>query len=299
MKRIFLVLIITLFSISAHASFIAGGNITLSHVSSYNYSIELDLYFDDIAAAPGLVSEDSLIVVVIYEKITNTLIDTIILQKISKNIIPYIDSSNTNCLSTVVRTRLEKYVIANSSQTIELDPSIYNSPNGYYIVWERCCREEATLDIMNAYETGMAFYMEFPADSLFIDSSPKPVDYKNGLAIVGVPYSLNLGCTDEDGDSLVYSFVTPLAGHATENGYGAGAEPVPPYPAPYPLVTWAAGYSATNAIPGTNPLSVNSATVLLSVTPSEEGLLIFAVLCEEYRDRVKIGEIREDFFYGW
>jgi len=296
MKKIVLLLITTLFSLSARASFIAGGNITMSHISGYNYSIELDLYFDVVNGDgdSALLAGDLTIEVAIYEKGTNSLMQLVTLQRISDSLIAYQDSS---CTINQLSTRLLRYVVDNNSQTVELNPATYNSPNGYYIVWERCCRDAAAVNIENADFTGMAFYMEFPAaDTSFIDSSPKPITYENGYAIVGTTYSLNLACTDADGDSLVYSMTTPFAGHATDNGAGIGAEPTPPLPAPYPLVIWVTGYSATNAVPGTPPLSVVDSTGILSVTPNTQGLFAFAVLCEEFRSGIKIGEIREELF---
>ena len=47
-------------------------------------------------------------------------------------------------------------------------------------------------------------------------------------------------------------------------------------------------------IPGNPTLEVNEKG-FLTVTPSEEGLFVFSVKCEEYRDGVKIGEVVRDF----
>ena len=38
---------------------------------------------------------------------------------------------------------------------IELNPSEYNDPEGYYIVWERCCRNQSVVNIINPTGSGM------------------------------------------------------------------------------------------------------------------------------------------------
>ena len=66
-------------------------------------------------------------------------------------------------------------------------------------------------------------------------------------------------------------------------------------PAPYPDVSWLPGYGANNAIQGSPALSVDARTGQLSVTATQLGLFVFAVRVEEYRNGLKIGEVRRDF----
>jgi gliding motility-associated-like protein len=47
-------------------------------------------------------------------------------------------------------------------------------------------------------------------------------------------------------------------------------------------------------IPGPSPLTIDTEG-LLKVVPNRTGLFVFAVKCEEFRDGVKIGEVRRDF----
>ena len=67
-----------------------------------------------------------------------------------------------------------------------------------------------------------------------------------------------------------------------------------PTPAPHPLVELADGITVNNLIPGLSPLRI-SQKGLLTLTPSELGLFVFAVKVEEFRDGKKIGEVRRDF----
>jgi gliding motility-associated-like protein len=180
------------------------------------------------------------------------------------------------------------------SQSITLSPQIYTSPNGYYLVWERCCRNGVISNIYNPGAAGQAFYLEFPAvvqnGRPFYNSSPELFQPISDYACLNELFQYDFGGKDPDGDSLVYDMVTPLNGHSTI------PNPAPlTAPAPYSLVQWTAGLNTTLQIPGNPGLSINPASGLLLVRPSRQGLFVFGVRCTEYRDKVKIGEVRRDF----
>jgi gliding motility-associated-like protein len=104
------------------------------------------------------------------------------------------------------------------------------------------------------------------------------------------PY-FDFGGTDADGDSLVYSLITPIQGYSSKDqpaapGRGSSS---------YPKLTWIDGISVANIIPGPKPLTVNRKTGQLSVTPGTTGLYVFAVQVDEYRNGVKIGTLNRDF----
>jgi gliding motility-associated-like protein len=166
---------------------------------------------------------------------------------------------------------------------------------GYYVVWERCCRNEVITNILNPGAVGQAFYLEFPAivkdDKPFINSSPILFPPLSDYACVNNYYYVDFSGWDPDGDSLVYSIAQPLRGYSSP---AANNIVPPPRPAPYPVVQWTSGISTRASVPGNPPLSI-SKDGLLTVVPSETGLFVFSVQCEEYRDGIKIGEVRRDF----
>jgi len=325
MKKIFFLLLLYCFSLSVKATHIVGGEFQLYWKQGYDYALEMNFYYDELSTiryqSTELLDEDLTIEVAIYEKNTNQLKQLVNLKRISDGFIGYKYVECTDYNSTLVETRLLKYVVDNNSETVQLLPTQYNSSNGYYIVWERCCRN---LDIINILgddqgNVGQVFYMEFPALSAPIDggyefnSEPIFPIITGDFPCIGRPFTFNFSGVDPNGDSLVYSMVTPLQGHATPNGAGAGAEPIPPFPAPYSQITWAylngsngPRYSATDAIPGNPPLSINAHTGILSLTAgvpnsftnvngAQEALYAFGVLVEEFRKGKKIGEVRRDF----
>lgn len=272
--------------ISARASHIVGGEIELQHIQGNQYRLSLILYSDDINIIdPAAI--DPLATVHIWSKAGNVRIRSINLPLISKTRIPY---TNPDCAIPYLRTSRVVY-----SAKVELSPEIYTDPKGYYINYERCCRNEVINNIVRPGETGEAFYLEFPAvvkdGKPFVNSSPSLFPPLSDFARLGYPFYFDFRGTDADGDSLVYSLATPLAGYSSPQ---TGNVLPPPRAAPYPKIQWKSGFSLSNMVPGDPALSISKGGII-QVTPSMQGLFVFSVLVEEYRDGEKIGEVRRDF----
>jgi gliding motility-associated-like protein len=137
--------------------------------------------------------------------------------------------------------------------------------------------------------------MEFPpvrSNGLaFINSSPELFPPLSDYACLNDLFYYDFGGKDPDGDSLVYEMVTPLNG----NTNALAPLPARPMPAPYLPVTWTAGMGTTNQIPGSPTIGIDKNSGLLTLKPTSLGLFVFGVRCSEYRNKVKIGEIRRDF----
>ena len=92
---------------------------------------------------------------------------------------------------------------------------------------------------------------------------------------------------------LVYSFVTPLTvGTSTGTSAGSGSYPF------YSSCPWSAGYSAANIIGGNPTMSIDPLLVKFQQHLPYQDFLFFAVRVEEYRNGVKIGEVRRDVQYA-
>ncbi|CAN5576718.1 hypothetical protein BH23BAC1_BH23BAC1_46760 [soil metagenome] len=288
MKRFLLFSFIILFfnCVKVYSTHIVGGEFEMVHIRNFQYKLNLNLYFDHLHGDPG--AEDQFIRAGIFKKSNNALFATITLNRESTSFIPY---TNPECKSNPYVELETRRIIY--STNINLSPSEYNDPAGYYVVWERCCRNNVINNIREPGRTGQTFYLEFPpvvqGRSPFINSSPVLFPPLSDYAVVNQLYYFDFGGTDPDGDSLAYSLSVPLRGFSSPE-YPA------PYaaPAPYPLVTWANGISIANVIPGKLPLNIDSKG-LLTVIPDRRGLFVFAVKCEEFRDGKKIGEVRRDF----
>lgn len=267
------------------ATHIVGGEFQLIRETGYNYQFSLHLYFDDVNGDRGAI--EPLAPVFIYEKETNKYVTTYYLPIKSQTPVAY---TAVACTNPSLKTSKITY-----NTTLLLSPDRYNHPGGYYAVWERCCRNNIISNIVRPENAGQVFYMEFPPVTIqnnpFVNSSPELFPPLSDYACLNDLFYYDFGGTDRDGDSLVYEMVTPLNGNTT------AAFPVPdqPRPAPYALVNWTSGLSTTYQIPGNPTVTIDRNSGLLTLKPTQLGLFVFGVRCSEYRNKVKIGEVRRDF----
>jgi gliding motility-associated-like protein len=284
MKHALLFLIgILLLSVQARATHIVGGEFGLEYRFGNTYRVTMNLYYDEVNGNPLAVDQN--ILVRIFDKTGSSRLD-VFLPIRSSALVNYTDIA---CTIGELKTRKVVY-----SQDIVLSPTTFNDPRGYYMVYERCCRNETISNIAWPGGAAQAFYMEFPAvvknGSQFINSSPVLFPPLSDYACANELFYYDFSGTDADGDSLVYSMSTPLNGHTTRDNPAAA-----PRPAPYPEINWLPGYNLNNQIQGDPPMNIDRQTGRLVVRPNRTGLFVFGIKVEEYRDGVKIGEVRRDF----
>lgn len=281
MKKILITICILLTIGISNAFHIVGGEIEFIYLSDGNYRINLIQYFDEAQNEnPGA---DPFVQVYIFRNGDHQLMSTQVLPLIETENVEY---TNIECARDELQTSRVLY-----SADIALSPEQYDSEDGYYIQWERCCRNTAVDNIVNPSGTGMNYVLEIPPlmknGEIFVNSSPVLFKPLSDYACINQFYYVEFTGVDPDGDSLVYSLATPL------NSSSAVALPVP-QPKPHFGVNFLSGFSEDNMVGGTRPLKISNKG-LLTVTPDETGLYVFAVKVEEFRDGEKIGEVRRDF----
>jgi gliding motility-associated-like protein len=177
--------------------------------------------------------------------------------------------------------------------------SLPNNTHGYYITWERCCRNSSVVNINNAYSTGMVFYFEMPDPALH-NSSPEYINDPLPFICENQPLNYSFAATDADGDQLVYELVTPLAGNTGFPTTNIIQPMLPtPLPAPYANALWNPGYSLSNVCgSSTNPLAVDPLTGMLTVTVDYYGVYAAAVAIHEFRNGVEIGLVRREIEFS-
>ena len=273
-------------SMSTRANHILGGNFELNNtgVNGY-YELKLNLFFDK--ARRAISAEDNNLKVAIYRKRDNTLMKSLTLSSFQLQGTPLV-YTNEKCAAT----QGLNIAIIPFTENLYLDPSSYDDPQGYYIVWDRCCRNAAD-NIVNSLSAGMLFYLEFPpllkAGAEFKNSSPRFVPPNGEYICRGHDFKFDLGAIDVDGDQLRYSFVTPY------NGFSGPGTPTPDPrgSSSYPLINWSGGFGATNAIPSSPAMNID-ANGLVTVKSDQLGLYVFSVEVEESRNGVVIGRVRRD-----
>ena len=276
---------------TVRATHIIGGDLSMQATGTKPglFRLQLNQYWDETQTGAG--NRDASVTLLIFRKNNPVLIERITLAL--QETLP-LTFENAACATL----RKLSFTQARYYDTHQFDPAKYDDPGGYYIVWERCCRNDALTNVNSAVAAGLAmtFYLEFPpmlkSGVTFRNSSP---DFRlpNGSYIcINKLFTFDVGATDADGDQLRYSLVTPL------NGYTTRTAPTLTNESPrssYPTINWGSGYSLANVIPGNPALQIDAATGVLTVRASTEGLYLFSVQCEEYRNGVLVGVVRRDF----
>jgi hypothetical protein len=281
MKKVVLFALLSVVTLYAYATHIVGGEFEITHIEGDRYLFRQIQYFDVVNGNEG--AKDEVIDASIFRQRDDVFVRSVVMFIVSESFVPYTNPECTNARLITNRIVYEREV--------ELDPNLFSDPEGYYMVWERCCRNNIITNIIRPDETGQTFYIEFPpirkGGAAYRNSSPQLFPPLSDYACVDRFYYVDFRGFDPDGDSLVYSLVKPLNSSVFE--------PLPvPTPAPHPTVIWAPGISTDFQVPGNPTLEVNEAG-FLTVTPSEEGLFVFSVMCEEFREGQKIGEVVRDF----
>ena len=285
-----LVLMLVLAALPGQATHIVGGELDLQYLRGEEYQLRLTLYFD---MKGDLGAFDNSLTASLFEKGTNRWVRDVVLPIVSNRPADY---TNPACARAELVIRQFTY-----SQEITLAADKYENAAGYYVAVERCCRNVSIANIVAAEEAAQTFYLEFPAigrgGSLFRDSTPRLLPPLGDYACVGELFYADFSGQDADGDSLVYDLVTPLNGHATP----LNTKPPRASPAPYAPVRWEPRPATQlplgpdNQIPGRPALGIGRQSGRLTMRPSQQGLFVFGVRCQQFRRGEKIGETRRDF----
>ena len=290
---LFFTLIIS--SLSVQARHILGGNFEFTNTGTVGYyELTLNVFFDRNGRAVDPATDNNY-PVAIFRKSDNKLMKSMILTTSNTQGTPFIYANEGCAVSQGLKVLTLKF-----SQNIYLEPKDYADSQGYYIVFDRCCRSESISNIVSPGTTGMLFYLEFPAlidvnGNEFKNSSPR-FSIPNGEYIcAGQPFTFDNGASDDDaGDVLRYSFVTPMRGFSYSSNNINSATPNPVASSNYPRISWESGYTENTAIPGSPAMSID-ANGKITVTATTLGLFVYSVLVEELRSGVVIGQVRRDF----
>ena len=290
-KSAILFLLFTCMSVGQlFAAHIVGGDFSYRHISGDTYELILKMFRD--CGANGAGFEQS-ISVGIFDKVTNTRVKNITMPRTIIYPIVY----NTSCINPQLRC-VEVGIFKGQ---FTMPATQFNNTAGYYVSWERCCRNNIIKNIVSPGNTPMAFYMELSSaypggGGLQINNSPEFTRDPLSYLCINEPFKYDFKAIDADGDSLRFSIITPLAGGNTSSGGGgAGVGPVS-QPGPYDDVIWQNTYGPSTGkyMNGAPDLAVEANNCVIYLVPKQIGVYVISILCEEYRGGVKIGEVRRE-----
>lgn len=288
-KQLFWFLSFILFSFAkwGSASHIVGGDFSYRHLSGDSYELKLKMYRD---CGNGTSPLPSNMNVGIYDKETNSQRKTIFLRRSTTYPIKY----NTSCINPELRCVETGIYVANFT----MPQADFHNTEGYYVEWEGCCRNAITKNITNPGTTSMAFYMELPSPypngstSIDINNSPEFTRDPLSYLCVGEFFKYDFKIFDKDGDEIRMRIGAPLEGAGVA---GPGSSPKSATAAaPYFDCTWSSGYGVTNYMDGAPDLTVDNDSAYIYLVPTQIGVYVISIIADEYRNGVKIGEVRRE-----
>ena len=164
---------------------------------------------------------------------------------------------------------------------------------GYHLSYQRCCRNESILNIINPLETGATYY-SFINDTSIVkcNSTPRFNQLPPIFICQNSPLLFDHSATDLDEDSLVYELCEPYLGADQIE-----PKPDPPRGPPFGFVTWNPPFSNSDPLGGV-PLSIDRTTGLLTGTPNTLGQFVVGVCVSEYRNGILLTTNKRDFQFN-
>ncbi|MFC7667514.1 hypothetical protein ACFQT0_09035 [Hymenobacter humi] len=150
-SRLCLLVLVLLAPLAASATHIVGGELELRYKSGNVYTLSLNLYFDGINGDPGAL--DPRLTASIFAKANSQRMANVVLENTNNTFVSY---TNPACAVGSLSTRKLVY-----TADIVLAGNTYNSPQGYYVAVERCCRNVTISNIVAPGAAAQAFTSSF------------------------------------------------------------------------------------------------------------------------------------------
>lgn len=263
------------------ATHIIGGDVRYRHLGNFQYQVTLTVYRDCFNGIPGF---DNPAYVGVFNA-TGGLITTLVM---SNPVVVRLPANATNpCVTVPVSVCVERGVY---TTTVTLPPI----SGGYHLTYQRCCRNNTLLNLMQPGNQGATYTAHIPDVSNFgLNSSPVFNLFPPIGLCVNEPIQFDHSATDLDGDSLAYELWAPFAG-----AFPLTPAPNPPAPPPYNPVVYFPGYNANYPIAASPPLTINPVTGMLTGRPNLQGQFVVGIRVKEYRNGVLIGAYIRDFQFN-
>jgi gliding motility-associated-like protein len=279
LQKLITILLGVLLSLPTWATHIVGGGFDVQYIGNSQYEVTLVVYRD---CENGQAPFNDPLTIGIFDKETHQLKQSVLMNKMLEE---RINPTLAQC-ATKVPGCTEKAVY---TRKIALTPTLFNNLEGYYLSWERCCRNHIIQNIIRPEDASMAFYAEIPSPSHFINSTPKLTVNPFTVLCLNNLFTYNYTFSDADNDSLVYELITSINGTLDRFDPNDGNSRPKLNAGPYRTISWGPGYSTDVSIKGNPPLSINSQTGQITVNPSEVGVFAAAFKISEYRNGVLLG----------
>jgi len=293
MRYLFFVLFCLLIG-NARATHIVGGEMGYKYLGNNQYRIRLDLYIDCQNGNPSAIQSDATAYIGVFNGQTRNMIGGYPKQ-VNRQGPKRVVKTNYNCIVQAPNACVDQYWY---EVTFTLPPLT----GGYYISFQRCCRNGSINNLVDPGGTGANYWTLIPdARTLSNKKENNSAVFKElppNFLCTNTPLKFDHSAIDDDGDSLVYELFRPYTGgttNAPRPDQGANGDLQMP---PFSQITWGAGYIDTNPINGNPPLQIDSKTGYLTLTPTKTGQFVVGILVKEYRNGQLIGTTRRDYQFN-
>ncbi len=247
----------------AKASHSMGADLTYRCLGGNSFEIELSFYRD----CAGIEADSIADIFFQSSCYPSSSIQISLIPGTGQEISPTCPNNTTTCNGGTF-TGIQEYIYR----------GVINLP-GPCVDWQfsynLCCRNNAITNIDAPGQTNIYIYANLNNVITPCNNSPtfsnKPVPF----ACRGQQFCYNHGAYDVDGDSLVYSLITP-------------------YDSPGLPITYSTPWTATNPLTSSPGVTLNPQTGDICMTPTNLEITVMAVLVQEFRNGFLIGEVERD-----
>ena len=183
---------------------------------------------------------------------------------------------------------------------------------GYYVVYQRCCRNGTILNLVNPGAVGATYWQHIPGPEVVpLNHSPRFTNRPPIYICNGLPIAFDHSATDPDGDSLVYSLCDPYNGldaccptlNSGVSGSALCTNPPASCPTvnttqPYISVPFVSPYSSAYPMASNPAININPTTGFLDGVPNIIGQWVVGVCVSEYRKGQLIDVHHRDFQFN-
>ncbi|TVR80356.1 MAG: hypothetical protein EA409_07955 [Saprospirales bacterium] len=193
--------------------------------------------------------------------------------------------------------------------TYVFDVELPVSAQSYYIVYQRCCRNNTINNIIDPGNAGATFFIEItPFAQANCISSPEFNDFPPTVICRGFELDFDHSASDQEENSeLVYSYFTPFIGGGTAGtgmnpGDPFGPDGVAPQPTtkpPFSQVSFIPpNYSRFSPLAGDPRVVVNSETGRISGVPNVLGQFVVGIQVQQYVNGQLASTVHRDFQFN-
>jgi len=279
--------LLCMFLICSHSllgTHIYGGELNYIHLGGDEYEIELIIYRDCGSTNSLGTGFDEEAEVGVYN---NSTLVTSLNFSLNDAELSFL-SVNNECLNVPSDLCVERAVYS----LVQEFPAI---EGGYDLVYQRCCRTPALVNLSDIASQGITLHSIIPGVNSSANGINSSAKFNNlpPLAIcINEAFVFDHSALDLDGDSLVYELCTPNQG-----GTNTLPIPSPSSPPPFLEVVWGNNFSTENQITGSENLLIDPETGLLTLVPEQIGRFATGICVKEFRAGELINTNYRDFQY--